>query len=231
MPSVAVTFFVERKCLKIKSPSHHCKEKEIKNKGTRCVGSVHQCPLCRYEFSPSDICKLCVDGDASSSTTVTSPVDKQDDKQVQRLLDDIAMIANRGATVEEMERVIGQCNAYRNTQSDSIPVRDRLIPRHGSVHKPTSCSLQHTLLRISYLFLSTLLQAQRKLLMQANRLSELTSARDEIRDGLTLELEAARLQYRNSGQARCNERTRALRNEEALRAHYDEINACWRRSR
>ncbi|KAI9463442.1 hypothetical protein HD554DRAFT_1312232 [Boletus coccyginus] len=166
-----------------------------------CLDSVRQCPLCRNEFSPSDICKLCVDGDAQSSTTVAaSPVGTQ----VQRLLDDIAMTT---ATVEEMERVIQQCNTYHNAQPNSI---------------------LHTPLGVSYLLLSTLVEAQRKLLAQGDQLSELAGARDDIRDRLTFELEATRLQCRNSEQARRDERERALRNEEVLRAHCDEMNALWR---
>ncbi|KAI9463460.1 hypothetical protein HD554DRAFT_2175563 [Boletus coccyginus] len=119
-----------------------------------------QCPLCCSEFSPSDVCKLCVDGDVPNSTIVTTPLDMQ----IQRLLDDIATIANRNATVEEMERAYGP---------------------------------------------SVVL--------------------DEIRNRLTFELEAARLQYRNSEQARYNERERASRREEALRVYYEEKNARWRR--
>ena len=136
------------------------------------------------------------------------------------------MTANRGATVEEMERVIEQCNAYHNAQPDSIPVRDH----PGSIRKPTDCSLQHTPLGVSYLLLSTLVEAQRKLLAQGDQLSELAGARDDIRDRLTFELEATQLQYRNSEQARRNERETTLRNEEAFRAHYDEMNTLWRRS-
>ncbi|KAI9463443.1 hypothetical protein HD554DRAFT_1312084 [Boletus coccyginus] len=197
------------------------KKKEIERKGTRCLDSIEpQCPLCRSEFSPSDVCKLCVDGDAQSSTTAASAVDTQ----VQHLLDDIAVTANRGATIEEMERVIQQCNAYHNAQPNSILVRDH----PGSIRKTTDCSLQHTPLGVSYLLLSTLVEAQRKLLAQGDQLSELAGARDDIRDRLTFELEAVRLQYRNSEQARRNERESALRNEEAFRAHYDEMNVLWR---
>ena len=71
-----------------------------------------------------------------------------------------------------------------------------------------------------------MLEAQRKLLSQADRLSELAAARD-IRDRLTLELEAAQLKYQNSERARDNEKEAALSNEEALRVQYNKMNALW----
>ena len=95
-----------------------------------------------------------------------------------------------------------------------------MIAPKPSVRKPTDWSLQHTPLGVSYLLLSTLLEAQRKLLSQADQLSELAAARDGIRDRLTLELEAAQLKYQNLKRVR--------RNEEALRVDYDNMNARWR---
>jgi hypothetical protein len=176
------------------------------------------CPFCRDEFSLQDIRILRVDNDAPSSTTVAPQLDTQ----VQRLLDDIAQTASGGGTVEEMERVIVLCDAYHNAQPRSSPVRDRPETR-----KATDWSLQHTPLGVSYLLLSTLLEAQRKLFSQADQLSELTAARDDIRDRLSLELEASRLQYQNSERARDNEKEAALSNEEALRVQYKKMNALW----
>jgi hypothetical protein len=179
-----------------------------------------QCPLCRDEFLPQDIRKLCVDNDAPSSTTVAPQLDTQ----VQHLLDDIAKTASGGGTVEEMERVIVLCDAYHNAQPHGSPVRDQPRP----VRKPTDRSLQQTPLGVGYLLLSTLLEAQKKLLSQADQLSELAAARDDIRDRLTLELEAAQLKYQNSERARRNEKEVAQRNDEAFRVGYNNINAYWR---
>ncbi|KAG8215386.1 hypothetical protein J3R82DRAFT_8987 [Butyriboletus roseoflavus] len=87
--------------------------------------------------------------------------------QVQRVLDDIAKTVDGGVTVEELQRVTDQCtNNYRNTQSDDL----------------------HTPLGVSYLLLSTLLEVQKKLLLQTDQLSELAAAKDHICDRLTCEL-------------------------------------------
>lgn len=94
----------------------------------------------------------------------------------------------------------------------------------------TQEALQHTPLGVSYLLLSTLLAAQRKLLSQADQLSELATAKDDIRDRITLELDAVRLEYHNSEQARRNEKEMARRNEDAFRVHHDKMNAFWKRS-
>ncbi|KAF8552512.1 hypothetical protein OG21DRAFT_113644 [Imleria badia] len=79
---------------------------------------------------------------------------------VQHLLDDIANTTNGATTLEEMQRVVNLCNVSYNAQPD------------------TNYPSQHTLLGVSYLLLSTLLEAQRKLHSHADQLSGLAAARN-----------------------------------------------------
>ena len=81
--------------------------------------------------------------------------------------------------------------------------------------------LQHTSLGVNNLLLSALMESQRKL-------SEVAVAKDDIRDRLTMELEAAQFRHRNLEQAHRIEKETARRNEEALRSHCNEINTQWR---
>lgn len=112
IPSHVVTSFVGRKFTRITSTFYGSEKKVIH----RCLDSMRpQCPICRDNFSPRDIRKLYVGTDDVPSSTTT---------QAQRLLDDIAKTANGGATVEEMESVIAQCNDYHDAQPSSS-VRDR----------------------------------------------------------------------------------------------------------
>ncbi|KAF8554273.1 hypothetical protein OG21DRAFT_1603605, partial [Imleria badia] len=173
-----------------------------------CLDSMQpQCPICRDQFSPEDIRELRVDSDTPSSTMVAPRVDAQ----VQHLLDDIARTANGGATLEEMQRVVDLCDVY-----------------HTGITQPDA--QLSTPLGVSYLLLSTLLEAKRRLHSQADQLSEVTAARDDIRDRLTMELDVAQLRCQHSEQAWRDEREAGRRNEKALRVHYDEMNALWRRS-
>jgi hypothetical protein len=70
--------------------------------------------------------------------------------------------------------------------------------------------------------LSTLLEARREY-------SELAAARDDIRDRLSTELEAVRLQYESLIQVRRNEKDNVQRNKEAVRALFDEMEVRWKR--
>jgi hypothetical protein len=88
-----------------------------------------QCPICHGQFFPWDIHQLRIENDAPGSTSAVPRVGTQ----LQRLLDAIADIADGHATVEEMQRVIGLCDAYHTSQRDSNPVRDRA----NCVPKPT----------------------------------------------------------------------------------------------
>lgn len=157
-----------------------------------------------------------MENDAPRSTTA----DPRVDAQLQRLLDSIAKIADGHATVEEMQRVIDQCDAYHNSQSDtSNTVRDFA----WSVRNPTDWSIQHTSVGVSYLLLSTLLEARKKH-------SELAATWDDLRDRLTMELDALRLQYETLIQVRRNDKETVQRNEEAFRTLFDEMNTRWKRS-
>ena len=150
-----------------------------------------------------------MENDAPRSTTA----DPRVDAQLQRLLDSIAKIADGHATVEEMQRVIDQCDAYHNSQSDtSNTVRDFA----WSVRNPTDWSIQHTSVGVSYLLLSTLLEARKKH-------SELAATWDDLRDRLTMELDALRLQYETLIQVRRNDKETVQRNEEAFRTLFDEM--------
>ncbi|KAN0080347.1 hypothetical protein V8E55_009913 [Tylopilus felleus] len=68
------------------------------------------------------------------------------------------------------------------------------------------------------LLLSALMESQRKL-------SEVASTRDDVRDRLTMKLEAAQLRRRTLEQVHRTEKETAWRNEEALRSHCNEISA------
>ncbi|KAG9311409.1 hypothetical protein JVU11DRAFT_8521 [Chiua virens] len=161
----------------------------------------HKCPLCRERFSPRDIRKLHVDRDASigptqaesSSESVVAP---QIDNESQRLLDDIARIVKEGGKVNEIRRVIDECRAYYK----SLP---------GN---------QYTPVRVSCLLLHNLLEAQRKLVAQADQLRETSATRDEIRDRLTSGLEALPGQFLERMES-VNQECRSLREElERLRS-------------
>ena len=201
------------------SPKRHITSstKTRLRKKNRCLDRMEpQCPICRDEFSPLDTHPLRVESDSLSSTTAAPRVDTQ----LQGLINAIAKIANGNtATVEETQRIIDQCDAYHNSQPKSSPVRDCA----KSVHKLTNWHIQHTPIGVSYLLLSTLLDARKKH-------SELAAARDDTRDRLTMELDAVRLQYETLIQVRRNDKETVLRNEDAFRAHCDEMSARWKRS-
>lgn len=64
--------------------------------------------------------------------------------------------------------------------------------------------------------------------MQAEQLREAAAARDEIRDRLTSELEAAKLKYEDLERTRRDEKETALTIEKSLREHYDHMNNFWK---
>ncbi|KAF8554261.1 hypothetical protein OG21DRAFT_1484801 [Imleria badia] len=121
--------------------------------------------------------------------------------QLQRLLKAIAKITGGHATVEATQRIADQCDAYLDSKPDSI---------------------LHTPVGVSYLLLSTLLEARRKY-------SDLAAARDDVRDRLTIELEAMRLQYESLLQVQRNQKEATQINEATFGRLFDEINAQWRR--
>ena len=184
------------------------------------------CPLCRSAFTPRDVRRLCVDndGDAASPTTLAPRVDAH----VQRLLCDIANAAGGNPTIEATERMIEQCHTYHNTQPHADgPVRDKI--QKPPIRDTMTYSLfKHTPLGVSYLLLSTLLEAQRKLLLQADQISELSSARDDIHDRLTSELVTSQLRYHRSEEARLREKETALLHERIFEAQYMKVNAFWK---
>lgn len=87
---------------------------------------------------------------------------------------------------------------------------------------------QYTPVRVSCLLLHNLLEVQRKQVMQAEHLRETTAARDEIRDRLTSELEAAGLKYEDLERTSRDEKETALVIEKSLREHYDQMNSFWK---
>jgi hypothetical protein len=121
----------------------------------------------------------------------------QVDIEAQRLFEDIAEIANGRATTEEMRMVIDRFCAHYHSQLNDIP---------------------HTSPGVINLLLSALMESQRKL-------SEVASTRDDVRDRLTMKLEAAQLRRRTLEQVHRTEKETAWRNEEALRSHCNEISA------
>ena len=82
---------------------------------------------------------------------------------------------------------------------------------------------------MSYLLLYTLLEAQRKLLLQTGKISELSAARDDVRDRLTSELMAAQLRCHRLEEARLREKETALLRERIFEAQYTKVNAFWKR--
>lgn len=87
---------------------------------------------------------------------------------------------------------------------------------------------QYTPVRVSCLLLHNLLEVQRKQVMQAEHLREASAARDEIRDRLTSELEAAQLKYEDLERTSRDEKETALTIEKSLREHYDQLNNFWK---
>ncbi|KAG8221491.1 hypothetical protein J3R82DRAFT_1704 [Butyriboletus roseoflavus] len=170
----------------------------------------HKCPLCRERFSPRDVRKLHVDRDPSTRTTEplsdSVVVPPQIDNESQRLLDDIARIVKEGGKVNEIRRVIDECRAYYKSQPGN----------------------QYTPVRVSCLLLHNLLEAQRKQVLQTEQIRETAAARDEIRDRLTSELEAAQLKYEDLERTRRDEKETALTVEKSLRDHYDQMNSFWK---
>lgn len=190
----------------------------------------HKCPLCRERFSPRDIRKLHVDRDPSTRT-IEPPsepvaVAPEIDNESQRLLDDIARIVKEGGKVNEIRRVIDECRAYYKSQPGN---HVRLVCRFSSLNVRSHMSfLQYTPVRVSCLLLHNLLEAQRKLVLQAEQLREITAARNEIRDRLTLELEAAQLKHDDLERTSRDEKETALTIEKSLRDHYDQMNSFWK---
>lgn len=88
--------------------------------------------------------------------------------------------------------------------------------------------LQYTPVRVSCLLLHNLLEAQRKLVVQAEQLRETSVTRDEIRDRLTSELEAVQLKYEDLERTSRDEKETALAIEKSLREHYDQMNSFWK---
>jgi len=183
----------------------------------KCLDHLMQqkCPLCRERFSPRDIRKLHVDRDPSTKSIESPPtatsselmvVAPQIDNGSQRLLDDIARIVKEGGKVNEIRRVIDECRAYYKSQPGN----------------------QYTPVRVSCLLLHNLLEAQRKLVTQADQLRETTATRDEISDRLTSELEAIRLKYEDLERTSRDEKDTALAIEKSLREHYDQMNSFWK---
>ncbi|KAH0828716.1 hypothetical protein J3R83DRAFT_3124 [Lanmaoa asiatica] len=178
----------------------------------KCLEHLMQqkCPLCRERFSPRDVRKLHVDRDPSTGTieppSESVVVAPQIDDESQRLLDDIARIVKEGGKVHEIRRVIDECRAYYKSQPGN----------------------QYTPVRVSCLLLHNLLEAQRKLVVQADQLREATTARDETRDRLTSELEAAHLKYEDLERTSRDEKDTALAIEKSLREHYDQMNSFWK---
>ncbi|KAG6371310.1 hypothetical protein JVT61DRAFT_9781 [Boletus reticuloceps] len=179
----------------------------------KCLDHLMQqkCPLCRERFSPRDIRKLHVDRDPSTIAAVDSPsepvvIAPQIDNESQRLLDDITRIVKEGGKVNEIRRVIDECRAYYKSQPGN----------------------QYTSVRVSCLLLHNLLEAQRKLVMQAEQIRETTATRDEIRDRLTSELEAVQLKYEDLERTSRDEKDTALAIEKSLREHYDQMNSFWK---
>jgi DNA repair exonuclease SbcCD ATPase subunit len=76
--------------------------------------------------------------------------------------------------------------------------------------------------------LHNLLEAHRKLSVQAEQLRETTATRDEIRDRLTSELEGVRLKYEDLERTSRDEKDTALAIEKSLREHYDQMNSFWK---
>ncbi|KAF8552779.1 hypothetical protein OG21DRAFT_1511030 [Imleria badia] len=128
------------------------------------------------------------------------------DNESQRLLDDIVRIVKEGGRVNEIRRVIDECRAYYKSQPEN----------------------QYTPVRVSCLLLHNLLEAQRKLVVQAEQLEATSATRDEIRDRLTSELEAVQLKYEDLERTSRDEKDTALAIEKALREHYDQMNSFWK---
>ena len=220
-PSLAVTSFVERKCPHETHhiPHDHCREnwteKKVLDVSTGCNLNV---PF----VATSSLPRI----SANSTWTATLRVRQRSHRRSIRKFSVFWTTLQRlpmGAVPPRRRRESSTC-VMRTTTHSHAAARCVIAPK--PVRKPTDWSLQHTPLGVSYLLLSTLLEAQRKLLSQADQLSELAAARD-IRDRLTLELEAAQLKYQNSERARDNEKEAALSNEEALRVQYNKMNALW----
>ncbi|KIJ62292.1 hypothetical protein HYDPIDRAFT_169207 [Hydnomerulius pinastri MD-312] len=178
----------------------------------KCLGHLaqHKCPLCRQRFSPQDIRKLHVDRDPSSAAINDSiepsaqppPVDDE----AQRLLDDIARIVKEGAKIHDIRRVIDESRAYYKSQPGN----------------------QYTPVRVGCLLLHNVAESQRKLQLQAEQIREITTARDEIRERLTSELDAADLKYQELQRTSRDEKETALAIEKSLREHYDRMNDYWK---
>ena len=88
--------------------------------------------------------------------------------------------------------------------------------------------VQYTPVRVGCLLLHNLLEAQRKLVVQAEQLRETTATRDEIRDRLTSELEAIQHKYDDLKRTSRDEKETALAIEKSLRDHYDQMNNFWK---
>ena len=66
------------------------------------------------------------------------------------------------------------------------------------------------------------------MVVQADQLRETTATRDEIRDRLTAELGAAKLQYEDLERTSRDEKDTALAIEKSLGEHYDLMNNFWK---
>ncbi|KAH7890475.1 hypothetical protein F5I97DRAFT_35654 [Phlebopus sp. FC_14] len=173
----------------------------------------HKCPLCRTRFLPQDIRKLHVDRDPTALAPLPTTEDSIEpsatpppvNDEGRRLLSDIARVIKEGAKIHEIRGLVGQCRAYyKSLPGDENPVR------------------------ISCLLLYHLADSQGKLRMQAEQLREAHAARDEVRERLTSELDAAELKYRELERTSRDEKETALAIEKSLREHYDQMNSYWK---
>ncbi|KAG6331738.1 hypothetical protein ID866_7349 [Astraeus odoratus] len=170
----------------------------------------HKCPLCRTRFSPQEVRRLHVDRDPNVKAIVEeepaqpAPAAPVEDEEAQRLLNEIAQIVKQGAKLHEIRSVIDECRAYYKSQGD-----------------------HYTPVRVSCLLLHNLAESQRRLSLQAEELKGLRAERDDIRERLSAELEAAELRYEDLQRTSEEDKQTLVAKEKSLRDHYDEMNQSW----